>query len=1567
MSRRNSDTPIFDSLKLEGSLFVPAILEKAALGKHDLQTVADYQLAKGLTLLDEQGRSFRIASAQWKNFNAARERADIDSHKATCGFVAEFLRDCLGYGDLAEQTQPIEIESRGYPIHLLARGRVPVVVASHDVGLDVADERFHVIGSGMRRKSPYQLAQQFLNASEPCAWAIVANGLQLRILRDADTLTRPQYLEFDLELILRNKRYADFRALWFLIHASRAGEATAPGDQCVWETWQQQGHEQGQRVRKAMRVGVTDALLELGAAFLKHHSNRELRERLESGELTTDAYFQQILRLVYRFLFVFTVEEREILHAEDASPQAVEAYRRGYSLKRLRDRALRQTGFDNHYDLWQCVRILFRSLAQGEPHLALPALGGLFAGDQCPDLDSSLVSNRSLLRVMRQLRWSDNSGQRSAVDYRNMGPEELGSVYESLLELVPTIDLPGRFFGFAGITDAESSDGHARKTSGSYYTPDSLVQELLDSALEPVIDQKLKERPDNPTGALLEIAVIDPACGSGHFLLGAARRLAERLAELRAIDGSARPADYRHALREVINHCIYGVDRNPMAIELARTALWLEGFEPAQALSFLDHHLLCGDALLGIADFKQLEKGIPKDAFKALSGDDKETCKQLAAINAKALKSLKKRLADNTAPLFEDAVFENAFAKLNTIEAMPDGSTDEVAAKAKAYSNFLKEAQDSSLARAADLAIAAFLTPKKSTENALQRCPTTQTLIDLLFAEPDRANTSSTIEAARAICQEARVLHWPIRFARIFGKGGFDCALGNPPWERIKLQDKEFFATRAPEIANAKNKSERDKLISALLEEGQENACSARIYNEYISTKRLAEATSAYAHVNGAQGGRYPLTGVGDVNTYSLFSECILSIRSSSGWAGFIVPIGIATDDTAKDFFSHILNGKKLVKLAGLHEIRRWFKGTDDRSAFCLITLGKSDRVKMLFHAKTIEDLRVESKWFELEPNDFDLLNPNTGTCPIFMSKSDAELTKKIYGSVPVLHKEKREGQLEINPWGAQLTTLFDMSRYSHLFHNQQEQGALPLYEAKMIHQYDHRWATYSWDSQSNGYVIGDLPIDMKRDPETDVTPRYWMPESEVYTKIARVPKGLCEAWKNQDEEQLKIVLATWILAGIDSFELTELQTDFAIHLLLEKGGSHFSRFDRDSASWLDPKQLKASRTCPPLTDEELKLIHNCASLGPAIGSIIEARTPRWLVGWRKIARSGDERTLISAVFPRSAAGDSIYLISTSATPIQTACLLGNLNSLTLDYIARQKLGGSSFSFHYLRQLPVFPPEHYKPQDIKYIVPRILELTYTTPSMKPWAEDLGFDGEPFSMDQERRSMLRAEMDAYFAKLYQLTKEDLLYILDPSNIHQDDYPSETFRVLKNNEMKQFGEYRTQRLVLEAWAALEAEDTPTTSTQVERASIPEADYLIELIPALLRTAENETLDLDTFIEAIFLLSQPSKLAETPDARKPIVVDSWLRTEPPGFSHETVFAAISELGELNLGFDTSKAKRRLVLKNKDAPISESAIANDANVAMEIIQSQASIIDLGTEHLAFQQKLNEIGQALA
>jgi hypothetical protein len=1334
MRRINSKTITLNlpTLRLEGGLFLPDQLEKAALGKASLQTEADYQIPTGLKLKDEYSRAFQIASAQWKHFAALLERQDLATDTITQKFVQDLLRDALGYQDF-NQVNGWTIEDRHYPISAILAQTVPLIIAPHTLGLDEADTRFAVIGGGAKKKTAFQLAQEFLNASEQHTWGLVSNGKQIRLLRNAATLTRPSFLEFDLQDMLSGLRFAEFEMVWRLLHASRAKAD-------IWEHWRTESQQAGTRVREGLRQGVTDALLTLGTGFIQHPANDALRLALHEGRLNKEAYFQQLLRLVYRFIFLFTVEERGLLHAETDSAPARKIYAEGYALARLRERCLKRRARDNFDDLWQSIRIVFKGLAKGQPLLALPALGGLFAEKQCHDLDTASLSNAFLLEAIKQLRWSNLSGSLAAVDYRNMGSEELGSVYESLLELVPEIDIAARQFGFIGFSRSASfacsaseactpaTKGNARKTTGSYYTPDSLVQELIKSALEPVINQRLAQNPSNPIAALLSVNVIDPACGSGHFLLAAARRLAEQLAGLRATDGAVKPEDYRHALREVVSHCIFGVDKNPMAIELARMALWLESYEQGLPLSFLDHHLQCGDALIGLTDFKQLENGIAKEAFKALSGDDKEICKQLSKVNQQGLKAFKKlQDSQNLDTYFEDGA---GLTEFQTLETMPDNTPDEQLAKEQAYLSFLNHAKHSRLGNAADLFIGAFLLPKTD-KDALSRVPTSENLYFELFTGQAAADLSAVqqeqrLQAAQQVCSEARVFHWQLAFPQVFAQGGFDCVLANPPWERIKLQEEEFFATRNQWVAEAKNKAERSQRIAWLAQgvltqqlypdwQQAVHECQAEqdLYQAFISARRSAEAASVFAHINEQDGGRFALTGVGDVNTYALFAETISQITAPHGRAGFIVPTGIATDDSTKAYFGQVAQSGKLASLYDFENREKVFAAVDSRMKFCLLTLGQAEQAEFAFFLGNTEQLKDQNRRFRLTAEDFIRINPNTLTCPVFRSKQDAELTRKIYQRVPVLIKEARGAIAEQNPWGISFMRMFDMSNDSHLFHDSPAPDRLPLYEAKMIHQFDHRWASYQADGDAN-----DVNLTDKQNPQFSVMPRYWLDKSEVEERLND------KNWQNE-----------------------------------------------------------------------------------------------WLLGFRDITNATNERTVISSVMPKVGVGNKAPLIIVNAdiSVIKIAALIGNLSALCFDFTARQKIGGTTLNYFLFKQLPILPPDFYTETDLNFIVPRVLELTYTAHDLKSWADDVGATlvaqgrinppRQPYPFNPERRAKLRAELDAWYAKAYGLSRDELRYILDPADIMGNDYPSETFRVLKNNELKQFGEYRTRRLVLEAWDKLE----------------------------------------------------------------------------------------------------------------------------------------------------------------
>lgn len=836
--------------------------------------------------------------------------------------------------------------------------------------------------------------------------------------------------------------------------------------------------------------------------------------------------------------------------------------------------------------------------------------------------------------------------------------------------------------------------------------------------------------------------------------------------------------------------------------------------------------------------FRQLRKGIAKDAFTVLSGDDKDTCRELAATNRDGLKSLEKRLKNPAAELFDAADLQGVLQQIEAIETMPDGTTIEVEAKKDAYTRFLATAQDSPLAHACDLLVAAYLTPKTAGTSSL--IPHTSTLLAVLFPQQGDPAPQPVIDHATEICREARVFHWPLRFARIFGHGGFDCVLGNPPWERIKLQEEEFFASREPLIAAAKNKAERGKRIQWLSEGSLHYHISqfqsapppdrseVALFQEFQREKRLAEATSAFAHVNGSDGGRFPLTGVGDVNTYALFAETIEQIRSQSGRAGFIVPTGIATDDSTKAYFSHIAEGGKLVRLIDFENREKVFPGIDSRIKFSLLTLGQADAALFSFFLTQTDQLADERRSFALSGDDFRLINPNTRTCPVFRTQADADLTKKIYGRVPVLIKEARSDEPEKNPWGITFSTIFHMSGDSHLFLDAPEPASLPLYEAKLMHQFDHRWATYTRDP-AGGLTTDDVTEEQKADPSFTVTPRYWVRHREVEDRLVNKHHALYPLFWARKEKR-RDQLSWWFRCWLWGHELRTDHIEEADLLRKEMDDARVvSHTVLEIAIVFDVEKRHAERMAIefPLTEEEQSELWNqirsdggLQVRGPRefgaksskdlsekwedlADQVLPKRLPKWLMGWRDITNATNERTVIASVLPRVAVGHTLPLFSSPKSPKLLAATLANWDSLVLDFIARQKIGGTHLTYSYLKQFPILPPDTYTDSDLSFIVPRVLELTYTADDLSGWAADLGHYGPPFAFDPDRRALLRAELDAYYARLYGLTREELQYILDPATTHGPDYPTVTFPGLKKNEIAKHGEYRTQRLVLEAW--------------------------------------------------------------------------------------------------------------------------------------------------------------------
>ncbi|QQS46354.1 MAG: N-6 DNA methylase [Acidobacteriota bacterium] len=1430
---------LFTSIRTEGAILPADLLQRIDSLDHGLGGLSpeDYHLPAGVKLNEAVNQSWNRIKGAWLAFQTAREKLAPNDTATTITrekWLLPLFQE-LNYGRL-KQTPAVEIEGRGYAVFNISNN-VPI----HLVGAGVDLDQRTAGVAGAARMSPHGMVQELLNREDAYLWGFVSNGLQLRILRDNVSLTRQAFVEFDLESMMTGEHYSDFTMLWLLCHESRV-TAEKPFD--FWlEKWSKKAIEIGTRALDQLRNGVEDAIKFLGQGFIAHPANKPLLEKLRSGALDKQDYYRQLLRLVYRLIFLFVAEDRELLFPPEADSSARERYTRFYSLSRLRRLAGKRTG-TRHHDLFQGLRLVMAKLSgeeggAGYPDLALPALGSfLFAAKAIEDINDCEIENGHLLSAIRTLAFlTDQHGLRT-VDYRNLRSEELGSIYEALLELHPEINAEAKEFNLS------SAGGNERKTTGSYYTPDSLVQCLLDSALDPVVDEAIRAvryRDREGAGnlaeqAILNLKVCDPACGSGHFLIAAAHRMAKRLAAIRTGDEEPSPAAIRTALRDVIGHCIYGVDINPMAVELCKVSLWMESLEPGRPLTFLEHRIQCGNALIG-ATPALLEKGIPDEAFKPIEGDDKACCTEYRRQNRQERK-------DRQRPLIEESIkLGNLAASIAELDAIDDADITGVHAKQQRYEALVKSSGYLYGRFLADAWCAAFVW-KKTRELPY---PITEAIFREIEHNPYRHATGHDggwlEREVKRLAAQYQFFHWHLAFPDVFAPGaqapsranhgetvdkernaalttgarearalpgwggGFDVVLGNPPWERIKLQEKEWFAQRNPEIANAPNAATRQRMIKALLE------TDPALHEAFLDDRRKAEGESHLAR----NSGRFPLCGTGDINTYAIFAETNRMLINAHGRVGCIVPSGIATDDTTKLFFQSIVEERSLVSLYDFQSGPGLFGEIGHaRFKFCLLTLaGKrsphSAGSEFAFFLRDTAYLNEADRRFTLSAEEIALLNPNTRTCPIFRSKRDAELTKSIYRRVPVLIREGSPGG---NSWGIEFKRMIDMANDSGQFRTREDLLAegwllsgnifskddgeyLPLYEAKMLHHFDHRFGDYDdkpEDSQNTS--LPDIPVERLQNPEYVVQPRYWVPREEVLFKITRVPPDVLKAYRDGDEKGLSAAVLHWLSTWENAQET-------------EEDWEHLNAKERQARRERLARARDFLASYPLTATEYYELRRDWDGLQSHIARLIEAKAPRWLLGWRDITNATNERTVIASVLPSVGVGNNapLIMLTSSLSPLGDL-LIANLSSLIHDFAARFKVGGTHLNFFIINQLPVLPRSTYfqpclwkSSQTLReWIAPRVLELTYTAYDLRGFAEDSGYAGEPFRWDEARRFMLRCELDAAYFHLYGIAREDVDYILD------------TFPIVRRKDEAWHGEYRTKRVILEIYD--EMQDAMTT---------------------------------------------------------------------------------------------------------------------------------------------------------
>ncbi len=1321
MKKRSAD--IFSTVRSEGPMLPPEIL--ARIQELDPQmgglTPEAFHLDKGEKVNEAINRSWNRLVGVWEMFRKAKEVLPDADPGTTLTREKWLLKlfDELGYGRL-QLAKPVDVEGTTYAISHVWKN-TPIHLIGFRAELDKTVSRR---GGATYQYKPHSMVQMFLNRTEGHLWAFLSNGLKLRILRDNTSLVRQAYVEFDLEAMMEGGIFPDFKLLWLLCHQSRV-EADRPED-CWLERWSRATQELGTRLREDLQEGVRKAIEVLGAGFLGHPANDPLREELRSGRLDKQEYYRELLRFVYQLIFLFVAEDRDLLAPPSTAPEAKDRYIRFYSTTRLRFLAGRKAG-TRHDDLYRVTRLVIDSLGEGEGRadLGIPVLNSsLFSVSATPSLKKSLITNADYLEAIRALAIVRDKHGRRPTDYRNLGSEELGSVYESLLEMHPDLNIEAKTFAL------KIAVGNERKTTGSYYTPTSLISCLLDSALDPVLDEAVGK--ENPEKAILDLKVCDPACGSGHFLIAAAKRMASRLTSVRAEGDEPSPDMFHRAIRDVIGRCIYGVDINPMAVELCKVSLWMEALEPGKPLSFLDHHIRAGNSLLGTTP-DLIAAGLPDEAFTAIEGDDKKACAVLKKRNKAERKGLGPLFAQQETEM--QARLQQAAAALSEL---PDDRPEEIRAKEMAFRRHEQTQEYRHKKQLADTWCAAFVIRKHFRETGREASAKGITQGHLIELAVGRTLPTDLAGEVEHLSSQYQFFHWHLAFPEVFAKGGFDCVLGNPPWENIKADPVEFFAVVAPTVAAAPTANARAVRIEELILTDSDLRVRWDEHKRHIAGQQHIISSS----------GRFLFGAHGKCNTMPLFLDLFASFASSRGHAGIVVKSVIGTDAEYQPLFQHLVETARIAAFFDFINERGLFPDVHRQERFALITVspsGSSPCGRYAFLLENSTDLLNKNRVLAL--SRVDLMAMASGSCrlPTVTTPMQVRLLIAVARNCGASFLSVASGaDTYIMLDGGKVASApgfctvdsFTADRGSRAFgKNSSDEEVVAVYEGKLFGNLDHRYRTFEGLSAEARYgktpATNTLADEDKRDPFRTVEPRYWVSRRFVVERMRG--KGWTRNW---------LVL-------------------------------HGRKGNRDN-----------QRTF------SIAVVPVCASVD--VAPIILPR-----------AELDDFRPIISAV----AVGQT----------------------LVFDFLVRIRLVGFSIGKNLLEEIPA--PRWVVYIDIcqweqtrivfDWLLPRVLELIYTAWDLKPFAQDCGWSGPPFRWDEERRFLLRCELDAAFFHLYLPaegtgdwrqaegeTAEDLLRLKASFSTPREAvaYIMDTFPIVKRKDEAKYGTYRTKDTILEIYDAM-----------------------------------------------------------------------------------------------------------------------------------------------------------------
>ncbi len=983
-------------------------------------------------------------------------------------------------------------------------------------------------------KSPQDCLQQYLNTSHH-QWAILTNGKKLRLLRDFYHSITKGFLEFDLESIFETANTEQFRVFYRIVHRSRIenqyqgeqeteydeeGKPIEVEDNCLLESFHKKSRETGVKVGNKLRDQVIEAIEKLGNGFAENLNPDEF----QNGKVK--AFYGEILNIIYRLLFLMFAEQKGWLPVRNS------IYARTYSLNALRERAERGNySHDEEHDLWEGLKITFQLVAKGYTFKngdTINAFGGqLFSDKKIATIKDLSLKNKYLLDAIFRLSYFKLDNLSNRINYANLAIDELGSVYESLLDYEPKLAKESFTLGKREIKRGEfylDDRGTDRKTTGSYYTESRLVAQLIESALVPVIQNALKGKISQAEkeAALLDLKVADIACGSGAFICAALEKLGEELALIR-MGEEERPTEdqLREAKRDVLLHCIYGVDLNPMAIELAKFSLWITASLPDMPLTFLDHKLKCGNSLIG-ATPDLIRKGIPVAAYEPVGNDNSAICKELKTRIRKQLESLNsvnEPQVQYGLPFGRNHTDELLRLREALNNRKQEDSSDVEEAEEE-YRKLEKKERQFKEWLMADVWTAAFFIEK--TETDINLYPTNITLEQL--RENEKVN-EGLFERVLKTADRYKFFHFHLEFPEVFEKGGFDCLLGNPPWEQIQLEEEEFFAGKDNDIADTKNASKRAAKIENL------KSTNPSLFLEYKAALDDSNKVANFIKLSGA----YIHSTFGWLNTYLVFTEKYDRILSKQGYCGIIIPSGILSDKNSMPLFHSLLKKGKISEAVDYINLKHIFPAIDNRTKFCTFIFSGNENQfpesRMSFYNLEIDVEKIKSRAIAVSFDSLYKISPNTKNCLTVSSNEEYQLLYKIYKHSIIICEEEKENDFvtkqmfNVSDKADQFVTLNDDIK-SSIFQNKilqdEDEKYYGLYESKLIHQFDHRFSTFE-NSTSAEIISGNssyVSDSKKENTDYSITCRYF------------ISKELTENFYNKHNYKFEAVIATRMISS---------------------------------------------------------------------------------------------------------------------------------------------------------------------------------------------------------------------------------------------------------------------------------------------------------------------------------------------------------------------------------------------------------------------------------------------------